>query len=880
MLKVVFLTFSFFQIIPALLLAQDNFEIAKQYLQQKYSTLKNQEGLAWLKTDEVYSSHNGVTHLYLRQTYQGIEIFNANVNVALKNKLVIHEAGKVLTKVKLQTQPKSNNQISAEDAIRATAKHFRLPNIENISIEKSAKEIGKTMVFSRAGISLEPIPVKFVYIYTPDNQLVPAWDLSIYTLDQSDWWSVRVHAYSGEIIDQNNWVTKCQFDHYSHSHQFCAIPHHKISGSTQTFGKTLTNGAQYNVFAFPLESPNHGNRSIVGETFNLNASPFGWHDTNGATGAEFTTTNGNNVNAYEDRDANNVPGQAPDAGSGLNFDFPINLGGSRDEYLNAAIVNLFYWNNINHDIFYRYGFNEQAGNFQLNNYNKGGNANDAVRAEAQDGSGYNNANFATPPDGVTPRMQMFLWGSRRLLKVNSPLNLAGSYQSNEATFGPRVRNVAVTGEVVLVDDDDNPSTNGSLACGLLLNPAKYSNKIVLIERGTCNFTTKVKNAQNAGAIGVIVANNQAGFISMGGSDNTITIPSVSINQADGELFKTALANDIVLNVSLVELLDNPGDFNDSSFDNGIITHEYGHGISTRLTGGPANSNCLTNPRDSTGAITDGEQMGEGWSDYFALMLTMKSGDTEAMARSIGTYASGQAINGRGIRPAPYSTDFAINNFTYSNLPNANQLSNPHGVGFLWCTMLWDMTWEFIKRYGFDPDLVNGNKGNNKALQLVIDGLKLQPCNPGFVDGRNAILEADFINNGGANFDIIWKAFARRGLGYTATQGSSQNRADGVSNFDLPPNGVLTPVEDIQDIKIQAFPNPSEGKFNILLTNEMQSEVIYKIFNNLGQEITQNTVEVKSIEINQEIDLSYLPKGLYYLQIQMGDKVFTKKLIFH
>ena len=71
--------------------------------------------------------------------------------------------------------------------------------------------------------------------------------------------------------------------------------------------------------------------------------------------------------------------------------------------------NLYFTNNRIHDILYRYGFDEAAGNFQVNNYGNGGLGNDAVNAEAQDGGGTNNANFATPPDGQEPRMQMYVW---------------------------------------------------------------------------------------------------------------------------------------------------------------------------------------------------------------------------------------------------------------------------------------------------------------------------------------------------------------------------------------------------------------------------------------------------------------------------------------
>ena len=77
----------------------------------------------------------------------------------------------------------------------------------------------------------------------------------------------------------------------------------------------------------------------------------------------------------------------------------------------VAVTNLFYLNNVVHDRLYGYGFTEAAGNFQTNNFGKGGFGNDPVNAEAQDGGGTNNANFGTPGDGSRPRMQMYLWNA-------------------------------------------------------------------------------------------------------------------------------------------------------------------------------------------------------------------------------------------------------------------------------------------------------------------------------------------------------------------------------------------------------------------------------------------------------------------------------------
>ena len=72
-------------------------------------------------------------------------------------------------------------------------------------------------------------------------------------------------------------------------------------------------------------------------------------------------------------------------------------------------------------------------------------------------------------------------------------------------------------------------------------------KIALIDRGTCTFTTKVKNAQLAGASGVLIANNvPTGLPGMGGTDPTITIPSLGITQSLGEALRSGAWNRVAV----------------------------------------------------------------------------------------------------------------------------------------------------------------------------------------------------------------------------------------------------------------------------------------------------------------------------------------------
>jgi len=726
-----------------------------------------------LVTDESYSKLSETHHVYVNQTFNGIEILKSGGNFAIKNNEIVFFNLQLISEIEAKVNT-TEYSIDAKKAIDYALAKIGVSNKTEIDLIQYEERENKYL-FSKGDVSIEDIPVELVYVRT-DLESTPlhlAWDLSIYEKTQKHWWSIKIDAINGAVLDVNDWVLECTFegnDHKRHSHGL------QSNSNFNTKTNLPPSTDSYNVFALPLESPSHGNRSLVSGTDNLSASPFGWHDNDGSAGAEYTITRGNNVYAYEDQGDNNAPGYSPNGGALLDFDFPLNLNNDPSTNLDPVITNLFYMNNIMHDVWYQYGFDEASGNFQENNYGNGGNGSDYVNAEAQDGGGLNNANFATPGDGNNPRMQMYLWSAptanNNLLEINNPSSMAGGYQAVQAGFGPSVPTTPLTADFVLVDDNTGDNED---ACEALTNAADLNGKIAIIRRGTCTFVLKVEAAEAAGAVAVIMVNNVAGApITMGGADPGIGIPSVMVSQVDGEAIISALLSSTSINGTLQSsgnLVQLDGDF-----DNGIIAHEYGHGISTRLTGGASNSNCLNND----------EQMGEGWSDWFGLMLTIEPGDLGADIRGIGTYAIGEPTNGNGIRPAPYSTDLAVNDYTYAATNNTGAISQPHGVGFVWCTMLWDMTWALIDNYGYDPDLYEGTGGNNIAMALVIEALKLQACNPGFVDGRDAILQADQILYAGANECLIWQVFAARGLGFSADQGNSSSRTDQTEAFDLPP----------------------------------------------------------------------------------------------
>ena len=399
-------------------------------------------------TDSVENPVTGSTHIYLRQRAYGLPVYNGQLQIN------VNRDGNVLS-VNNSFLPDLVNSVNATRPVITTA----------AARQAAAEQIGLDLDRLQQEKPSEPT-LMLLPVRRGRARLV--WNLQLRTEGQEHYYDFTVDAVTGSVWTRFDWVTP----------------------------------ALYEVYPMPVESPNHTSpappadaRTVVVDPQDAMASPFGWHDTNGVAGAEFTIMRGNNVHAYEDSDANNAPpASEPDCGGSLNCSFALDLSLAPSTYRSAAVANLFYWNNLIHDVQYRYGFDEAAGNFQVNNYGNGGLGGDDVRAEAQDGGGSNNANFMTPPDGSRPRMQMFLWS------------------------------------------------------------------------GT--------------------------------------------PQIDGD------------------------------FDNGIIVHEYGHGISNRLVGGPSNVGCLNN----------NQQPGEGLSDWWALAYTGEVGDAGTDAPRYRDLRDQPGPDGRGHPP--------------------------------------------------------------------------------------------------------------------------------------------------------------------------------------------------------------------------------------
>jgi len=739
------------------------------------------------------SQHTGVTHVNLNQRYKGLEVFGGHATVNVNpDGSILHVGSSFVGDLRKATT--ADPELDAVDAVEAAADELDLNKPQNLQVIRFARTAGGETTVSGGGISNTPISAQQGWLPT-ENGLRLGWQLTIDDVSGDHLWSAVIDADTGELIAIDDWVVQTSYQ--DHMSTLARIGTAESSAAEDlAAGRTawqsanpVDDGSSYR--AYPQESPNDGDRVLFENPADGTASPFGWHDTDGAPGAEFTITRGNNVRAYLDEDGNDTPdfGGEPDGGPGLTFDHPVDLNDHPQNYRDATVTNLFFWCNTTHDLWYLYGFDEASGNFQANNYGRGGFGNDEVRCQAQSGAGLNNANFRTPVDGSTtsfPRMRMYLWPGNQFGHQNQVvIDGLGEFGARWARFTPAPTVAGLTGLTFIY---------AGSGCDASLYPADLpdSGWAAVTDGGTgtglCSFLQRVEVAEALGASAVVIAqgsDDNPTVLSGSLATSRPNIPAVSVGVDNAEIIKAAIAGGTTTG-TVRKHPDHPG-IRDGDFEAGVILHEYGHGLSNRLTGGPT-VNCL-------GGV---EQMGEGWSDYVAIAaLIDPEVDDPDGTRGMGPYVIFQDDRtDPGIRNRPYSRTMDIQPFTYNSIKTNSWLNNttivaPHQVGHGWASILWDMTWDLIDRHGFNPNMYDpwNTGGNNLAYQLVIDGMKLQGCFPGFVDGRDGILAADQALTGGENQCTLWAAFARRGLGYSAVQGSSANRDDNEEAFDTHPDCV-------------------------------------------------------------------------------------------
>ncbi len=542
------------------------------------------------------SPRMGLTHLTFQPAYQGIPFFEEEVQAHIDDWGQIWRLSRapLLPAIPHDTQPKLSGVEAVETVLETLLR--RPPVSVTVAVPPQGPAQAATVLAPELST---PARVSLVW-FPVEKGMLPAWQMYMDFGRGGAYWVV-VDALEGRLLFSRSLL------HYDRPEGLVF----RAPGRASPIKGSQT------VEPFAGWPASHGDcpAEIYPAQFRSGSEHRCW--------VEGQQTFGNNADVCLDADGDNLCDRRASAAQDR-FAFAFNNSFDRDNDASAdsdaALANAFYWINVLHDWLYRLGFDEAAGNFQADNFGRGGAAGDAVRVDLQDAVAVNNATFTAAPDGIAPRMELGLFtGLRR----------------------------------------------------------------------------------------------------------------------------------------------------DTAFDGDIVTHEYVHGLTTRLIGGPASANALS--------LWQSGAMGEGWSDAYAASFT---GDAV-----IGEYSSRNPAT--GIRTVAYDnspyTFGMFGTLRPTVIPNSGGLllglPQVHRDGEIWATVLWELR-QMLGRDDFE--------------QLITAALNLTPQRPSMLDARDAILQAAQAGViGGENACAVWAAFAARGFGFSAAlnpiqAGQANDTALSVfESFDVP-----------------------------------------------------------------------------------------------
>ncbi len=333
--------------------------------------LRSQSGLFPFSEDDLAnlrvaatSRGGGLTFLTLNQTLDGIPVFGGQLRMVLNSRGAVVHAGAddVIPRLAVDTRPR----LTPGDAARRALRMLKVDTSQGPLEELPSTPAGRVAFAHPNGAALDPIVTELSIF--PMSATAGRLAYRVFATSDRGAYEILVDASDGEPL-------------YAAS--------------------LYSRAGQANVWR---ESPIRGSREII-------SLPDTWL----APGV--TVTKGNNADAYLDWDGDDEPDAADsgDLSGGRafsatgNFDFPAGEGSTGQdptEFPASAVTNAFYYVNAAHDYFYDLGFTEEAGNFQVNNFGRGGTGNDAVRTQVQDGNAFATARFLRAPEGIAPILEL------------------------------------------------------------------------------------------------------------------------------------------------------------------------------------------------------------------------------------------------------------------------------------------------------------------------------------------------------------------------------------------------------------------------------------------------------------------------------------------
>jgi extracellular elastinolytic metalloproteinase len=351
--------------------------------------VKSITGASYRVVEDHYVGSNGVAHVNFKQTANGIDIDNADINVnvgvldikspTLADNIQVAADGSIFSygssffTGSIPSNPLTKRDFSDPvDALKTATNMLSLP-IQAEKAKAESAEGKETFTFKGTSGAVKDPKAKLVYLVKEDQTLALTWRVE--TDIMSNWLLTYVDAATNSEV------------------------HAVVDYSAD---------AVYQVYPWGLNDPTEGSRVSITNPWDTKASEFGYQSI-GTT--SYNTPRGNNGIAQSNPSGGStyLNNYRPTSSS-QSFVYPYTTSLTPpSSYVDASITQLFYTANMYHDLLYLLGFTEKAGNFEINNNGQGGLGNDQVILNTQDGSGTNNANFATPPDGQLPRMRMYVW---------------------------------------------------------------------------------------------------------------------------------------------------------------------------------------------------------------------------------------------------------------------------------------------------------------------------------------------------------------------------------------------------------------------------------------------------------------------------------------
>ena len=740
-------------------------QAALAYLDQYRAVYQlDRAALATAEVEGVHDASRGAQIVQLRQRVDGREVFGTRMSF-----LVDH--ARSLVAISGHIHPASaaswSGAIDARAALASALADVTGEPVGASALAAVAQDGDSARFAAAAGAPVhlpQPALVREVF-YAMPRALVPAFSISV-EVARAGSTSSRAYLYviaadDGRVLERQN-------------RTFSEARRYRVWADSAEQGFRPADGPHGDLTPHPTGDVNTpidivgADDRILVDVEGLNTNPDGAADAWLPDGATDLSA-GNNVSAYADHaepdgfGAGDVVATQNGQGAfsyGYNLEAGPTTGGTQ---VRTSIAQLFFVTNWLHDYWYDSGFDEAAGNAQLDNYGRGGVAADPMLAEAQDTRGVerNNANMSTPADGMSPRMQMYIFDGpitpigETSFTITQPPDLAGEYEVQGSSFGVDDL-VTASGGLALVDDGAAPE-GGSLTDGC--EPfGGVTGDIAVVTRGLCNFEVKALNAEAAGAAAVLVVNNDLegpdALPPMGGTNLSIGIPAVGISFANGGAIVAALGEGAVAADMSRAGRDRDLD-RDGTVDNAIVAHEWGHYLHHRLT------LCGT---AQCGA------MSEGWGDFVALHMMLREEDDRHGVFGAAAWATDSAYF--GIRRVPYSVEVDRNALTFGHIANSAVLptghpilifgpnAEVHNAGEVWATMMFEAYVALIEE---EPALAFA-EAQRRMSQYIVAGMQLAPPNPTFTEQRDAILASIAATGDQRDLLAVAGAFARRGFG--------------------------------------------------------------------------------------------------------------------